>query len=424
MPIPPFLIGLIIGLGISLWKQYQFNREINQILSSLSQFEQVKSLSTVSLIRRTVNLFNREFENLKSQIETHQYLLENIPIGYLEIDEENQLVSCNKKARRLLKIERWQPNNLRLFLELVISFELDRLIQQTRKTQQPLTLKWDFYPNENSLEDQKEDKLKKQNTYPLFLKAYSYPLPHGKIVVFVKNKQKIKELIDSKNRIFSDLSHELRTPLTSTSLLTEMLLKKIHTQEKKLIEQMNKEIHRLIDLVQNWLDIAQIEDNPYQNLQYQKLDLKQLIVSAWESLEPLALQKNINFLYQGKDNTAVEADLNRLTQVFINLFDNSIKNTDENGQIQVNVQLVNSNIEINIIDSGMGFNSQDLPHIFERLYRGDKSRVRESRQGSGLGLAIVKEIIEAHNGLITAQNHPQTGSAWLKIVLPQLSTNY
>ena len=64
------------------------------------------------------------------------------------------------------------------------------------------------------------------------------------------------------------------------------------------------------------------------------------------------------------------------------------------------------------------FNSSDLPHIFERLYRGDKSRVRESRQGSGLGLAIVKEIIEAHHGSIMAQNSPETVGAWFKIKLP------
>jgi two-component system phosphate regulon sensor histidine kinase PhoR len=420
MALPPFLLGLTIGLIIAFWKQYEVNSQIKKILSSLSQFEQIKSLSTISLVRRTIKIFNREYQALQSELETHQYLLENCPIGYLKIDEENQLIWCNQEARKLLKIERWQPNKLRLFLELVISFKLDQLIQQTRKTQRQLTLEWDFYPNDDSSSQQ--NTLDYNKNYSIFLKAYSYPLAEGKIAIFIENKQPLKILSKSRNRIFSDLSHELRTPLTSISLLTEALLKRTENQEKKWVEQINKEIHRLIDLVQNWLDLSKIEEYPYQNLQYQSLHLKQLIISAWQSLEALAKQKNINFNYTGENNIHIEADLNRLIQVFVNLFDNGIKHSDENGEIQVNVNLITAEsnlIEINIIDSGTGFNSEDLPHVFERLYRGDKSRVRKSRQGSGLGLAIVKEIIEAHHGSITAQNHPKTGSAWLKITLPQ-----
>ena len=80
-------------------------------------------------------------------------------------------------------------------------------------------------------------------------------------------------------------------------------------------------------------------------------------------------------------------------------------------------------IKIDIIDSGMGFNASDLPFIFERLYRGDKSRVRESQtsavEGSGLGLAIVEQIIQAHGGKIVAKNHPEIGGAWMELFLPR-----
>jgi two-component system phosphate regulon sensor histidine kinase PhoR len=420
MTLPPFLLGLTIGLIIAFWKQYEVYSQINKILSSLSQFEQIKSLSTISLVRRTIKIFNREYQALKSELETYEYLLENCPLGYLKIDEENQLLWCNEEARKLLKIERWQPDKLRLLLELVISFKLDQLIQQTRRTQQKLTLEWDFYHNDDFLSP--SNTVDYHPNYSLFLKAYSYPLPEGQIAIFIENKQPFKNLTQSRNRIFSDLSHELRTPLTSMSLLTESLLKRTGNQEKKWVEQINKEVNRLIDLVQNWLDISQLEEDPYQNLHYQTLDLNQLIISAWKSLEALAQEKNIVLDYSGTKNISIEADLNRLIQVFVNLFDNGIKHSNENGKIQVNVNLITAEsnlLEINIIDSGKGFHSEDLPHVFERLYRGDKSRVRKTRQGSGLGLAIVKEIIEAHHGSITAQNDPQTGSGWLKITLPQ-----
>jgi two-component system phosphate regulon sensor histidine kinase PhoR len=81
-------------------------------------------------------------------------------------------------------------------------------------------------------------------------------------------------------------------------------------------------------------------------------------------------------------------------------------------------------VNVNFIDSGCGFNPADLPHVFNRLYRGDTSRQRStnieglSTQGSGLGLAIVKQIINAHGGVVNAQNHPETGGAWLQIKLP------
>ncbi len=127
----------------------------------------------------------------------------------------------------------------------------------------------------------------------------------------------------------------------------------------------------------------------------------------------------------------VVGDRSRLTQVFLNLLDNAIKHNSVQKNILVQVCPIESQnssnsqkIKIDIIDSGTGFNETDLPYIFERLYRGDKSRTREqdgslSLDGSGLGLAIVEQIIQAHDGEILAKNHPTLGGAWIEIILPQ-----
>jgi two-component system phosphate regulon sensor histidine kinase PhoR len=124
-------------------------------------------------------------------------------------------------------------------------------------------------------------------------------------------------------------------------------------------------------------------------------------------------------------------DRSRLIQVFLNLLDNSIKHNPPDKEILVQASpsalddsLPFEQIKIDVIDSGIGFNARDLPHIFERLYRGDKSRQREQNNnvsnsdGSGLGLAIVEQIIQAHRGAIAAKNHPTLGGAWLEIFLP------
>ena len=144
-----FIWGLIIGLGICLWKQYQTNRQITEILNLLSQFDQVISLSKIALLRRNVNLLKKDFNNLKVELNTYQNLLDIAPIGYLYIDEENHLIECNQQAKELLSIQRWHPQKLRLFLELVRSYELDQLIQQTRKLKQNLVIEWQFFPTDD-----------------------------------------------------------------------------------------------------------------------------------------------------------------------------------------------------------------------------------------------------------------------------------
>jgi two-component system phosphate regulon sensor histidine kinase PhoR len=181
--------------------------------------------------------------------------------------------------------------------------------------------------------------------------------------------------------------------------------------------------------VQEWLDISQIQENPTQYLHYQTVMVDELIATSWLIVEPLAKQKNLVLDYQGVRNLSLEGDRSRLTQVLVNLFDNSIKHSPNGNKIQIIVNLLSDNrpqsyIEINVIDSGSGFVLEDLPHVFERLYRGDPSRFRDqsslesSLSGSGLGLSIAQQIIDSHRGLIVAKNHPETQGAWVQIFLP------
>lgn len=417
-----FLLGLTLGFLICFWKKYQIDAQLTDILRSLSEFEFLDSLSKIDQVRRNVNLLNHRFYYTQLELDLHRHLIDKIPLAYLRVDQENCLIECNEQAKTLLHIQRWNSEILRFFLELVRSYELDQLIQQTRKTQQNLIIEWEFFPTTNYVLEN-EWNLEIETHKSLFLKAYSYALPAGNVSIFIENKQIIKELSARRDEAYSDLSHELRTPLTSMSLLAETLLKYSNDKSKIWVEQIYQEINRLIDLVQNWLEISSLEKDPYQTLKIQQLNLKQLILSAWKSLEILGDKKQILLEYIGEETLIIEADLNRLTQVFINLFDNSIKHCSFNGIITVTVDLKSDNdnnqiLEINLIDSGTGFNTDDLPYIFDRLYRGDKSRTRNSKGGTGLGLSIVKQIVEAHQGSITAHNHPQTKGAWFKLILP------
>jgi two-component system phosphate regulon sensor histidine kinase PhoR len=224
----------------------------------------------------------------------------------------------------------------------------------------------------------------------------------------------------------------------------ETLQDRLDSPLKRWVDRLMLEVDRLIHLVQSWLDLTQLETNPTVQLNYQKFDLRSLIASVWETLEPLAQRQDIQFIYSGPQNLWINGDQTRMYQVFINLLDNSIKYSPAHAKIHVEAKVICENpindknktippqLEINIIDTGFGFSEVDLPQIFERFYRGDTARSRSSKTetnsaiaivGTGLGLAIVRQIILAHGGSIKAMNHPELGGAWIQIELPAFVAN-
>lgn len=427
------LLGLSLGIGFHLWQRHQIDRQLKRIVQLLGDDAVGKtSLPLISSIRSEITRIKEQRQELVGELEVWQNLMDVAPIGYLSVDEENQLLWCNQQAQNLLKIDRWQPGQLRLLLELVRSYELDRLLEETRNSQKPQVQEWTFYPTNSPQLSTNIGRSSVPRQESLVLKASSFPLAKGKVVVFLENQQPLVELSRSRERAFSDLTHELRTPLTSIFLVTEALQKRIQEPERRWVDQMLKEINRLISLVRDWLEIGQLENNASQSLHYESIELKDLIFSVWQNLNPLAKQKKLNLAYRGPEQIDISADKPRLTQVFLNIFDNAIKYSPDRGEIQVEIErdlASNLNLIINIIDSGSGFDPSDLPHVFERLYRGDTSRARQSynsdlseslseTKGNGLGLSIVWQIVRAHGGIVTAQNHPSTGGAWLRITLP------
>ncbi|MBE9129188.1 PAS domain-containing protein, partial [Coleofasciculus sp. LEGE 07081] len=429
-----FILGLALGIGFCWWQQRQRQRQLKRMLELLPAESTDNSFPLVSQLRSAIAILIGDRAEIKEKLNTTRQVLQVAPVGYLQVDEDNRLIWCNEQARQLLQLDRWQPGQKRLLLELVRSYELDQLIERTREQQQPAIQEWVFHPA-------CIDGAAMGEVRSLTLRASSLPLSHGQVSVFLENRQPLVELSQSRNQWVSDLAHELRTPLTSIRLVAETLQGRVKPPESRWIEQLLQETNRLIELVQNWLELSHLEKNPSKSLTYQSVELRSLIESAWQRLEPLAQQKQLSLAYQGPDTLSARGDKSRLIQVFLNLLDNSIKHSPPQALIQVKVTptqkagidsdaLVEeeSFIQIDIIDSGSGFSASDLPHVFERLYRGDVSRYRAPvsggssalgrSSGSGLGLSIVQEIVQAHSGTVRARNHPETGGAWLQIQLP------
>jgi len=427
-----FLLGLVVGLGFWVWQQVHLNWYVERLLQPLNsrsyETNHIKLLLRPRL-RHDMSMVNKQRQDLQQSLSMYKELLDFAPVGYLQVDEENQLLWCNQQAREILYLQRWQPGQVRLLLELVRSYELDQLIEQTRDWQKPQVQEWVFHP---SCEDAREMTAVKS----MFLRASSLPLTTGQVGVFLENCQSVLDMKQERDRSFSDLAHELRTPLTAIRLVVETLQTRLEPPLDRWVNRLMQEVDRLINLVQSWLELTQMENNPTMQLNLEMVEMRSLILSAWETLEPIAQRQSLGINYTGLENIYIQADKSQLYQVFVNLLDNSIKYSPAETTIDIETKIISTDngqmLEINIIDSGIGFAVADLPHVFERFYRGDKARYRSPLNevnsttgiaGSGLGLAIVQQIIIAHNGAIKAMNHPETGGAWVQLQFSQIMTN-
>ncbi len=415
------IAGFLVGaVGCYIWREVYLRRQLRQILAVMesSQHREEISLPLVSKLRRQAAIVQQQQQQLQQQLLTYQTALERSPIGYLQVDEENQLLLCNQTAQQLLHIQNWESSQARLLLELVRSYELDRLIEQTRSTQTIQKLVWQFHSGYSKTADSKS----------IWLEVNTIPLFGGAIGVFIESQQTNIDAANARERWLADLAHEIRTPLTSIRLVAETLEPRVPPNLTRWVQRMLQETTRLIDLVQHFLELSQLETAPDRYLELTTLTLASLIEDAWHTLEPIAAQRQIKSIYTGSEQLELTIDRARFTQVLINLFDNSIKYCPDRGQIWIDVRLIERKesptlVEINFYDDGDGFAEKDLPYVFDRLYRGDLSRKRSAvecidRQttGSGLGLAIVRQIILAHGGSVTADNHPTTGGAWIQLI--------
>ena len=418
-----------------VWYRARLSLHLKQITRSLDVTEAATTFSISSQLTAAIANYRQVNQDLERQLETWKQIVNCAPVGYLQVDEDNQLTLCNSQACYLLGISNRNPLQPRLLLELVRSYELDFLIEQARDTKKPSQREWMFYPASVDAAN-----LLAQRTTPI--RGYAFPLMDDNVGVFLENRQEALTLAQQRDRWTSDVAHELKTPLTSIRLVAETLQSRLEPPTRHWIDRLLTEAIRLSTLVQELLDLSQLEVNPSQRLSLKPINLVKLIHATWLSLEPLASEKRLKLDYDGPDYLLIQADEPRLHRVLINLFDNGIKYSPIAAVIRVQVSLQNHSdsqsdrtpqqIQIDIIDRGQGFPESALPHVFERFYRADPSRSRsvelrdlttatqtpQLSSGSGLGLAIVRQIVEAHHGSVKAQNDSDRGGAWLQIRLP------
>lgn len=229
----------------------------------------------------------------------------------------------------------------------------------------------------------------------------------------------IQKSWEKQSRFVADASHELRTPLAVIQTHLELLFRHPDNtieQESETIYKSLTEVKRVNKLVEDLLTLAKTDSNE-QVINPGIFSIDELLHLIAEQFAPIAELKRIFLEESIETNLLFFGDKERLHQLFVILLDNAIKYTPPEGKVSILAKKEGYNIKIIIRDTGIGISAEDLPYIFDRFYRSDKSRTR-SVGGTGLGLSIAKWIVKVHSGQILVESKPKIGTSFI-IKLPR-----
>jgi two-component system phosphate regulon sensor histidine kinase PhoR len=249
------------------------------------------------------------------------------------------------------------------------------------------------------------------------------PMPGGGAVVVLHDVTSVEAAEKSRRDFIANVSHELRTPLTSISGYLETLLEEPAPRPETTREFLSiilKNSNRMNRLTEDLLELASVESPDYK-LTPQPIRASTLVEDAIESLAGMVVDSGVTLESGGAPSDIVCADPDAMTQVLGNLIENAMKYGKSGGRIRVYARAFDHQVEIVVQDFGPGIAYEHLNRIFERFYRVDKARSRDSG-GTGLGLAIVKHIVQAHGGRIWCESELGAGAAF-HFTLPVVTTD-
>ena len=372
----------------------------------------VNRIDDTGMLGSSINMLAENLQELTKVREIQQdrlsALIENMGAGLILFDSRGYINLVNKGYADIFHIDPSDYIN-KQYYEVIDYEEIRQLVAEVFRTEQ---------------------KVSKQLHLPLQIER-KYFIVYGVPIIGANNVWKgvllvfhdiseMKKLEQMRKDFVANVSHELKTPVTSIKGFTETLLDGAMNNKETLQSFLSiilKESDRLQTLIQDLLELSKIEQHGFQ-LNMQLIDLYSVLQDVLKLLDGKAKTKNIQLEFHSKRNKVLlYGDLDRLKQVFINLINNAITYTPADGAVRIILIDGEERVRVSIKDTGVGISKEDIPRIFERFYRVDRARSRNSG-GTGLGLAIVKHLMEAHHGSISVRSKLGEGSEFI-IDLPK-----
>lgn len=408
---------IIVAFACSLTKPIDHLIIATQVVAEGNLDYQIKK-HTDDEIGRLVDSFNLMIRKLKSSIEEEhksfgiaklekhkaELILESIADGVIVTDNKDTVVVFNRAMGQIFDIEPDKVLNKHMlhFLNKYGLLDLSKeILAQSfgkAKKQEVHVREFEIY--------KPEKKFIKTTTAAL----YAEDAAIVGTVTLIEDITKRKELENLKSEFVSVVSHELRTPLTSikgyAALLADGTLGSLNERQAKSVGIINKESDRLTDLINDILDLSKLESR--------RVAMRIEPVRLLECLEScpalsLANKKNISVMKLIPPGLNINADKNKIIQIFTNLIGNAVKFTNSGGVIKVKALDKKEQVSISISDTGIGIKKNHLPKIFDKFFQVESHLTRQ-QGGTGLGLAIVKEIVALHKGTIEVKSKYRKGT--------------
>lgn len=348
------------------------------------------SLDDFALHQGTPLYTNSNLDDIRLRVLTVPLVTNRSPIGVLQVGIDLTLVDITLRTLSLVLVF--------LLIIAVILAAISTWIM-TRQTLSPLVTMTEFASQITESNDL-------TRRIPLPSKNEKDEVTQL-VIAFNETLEKLDQLLSSQKRLMADVSHELRTPLTV--IKGEIgLVRKYKQFDDDTINSIDTEVDRLTRLVGNLLLLTQAETGDLP-MDFKNFQLDELVCEVYQHMQTLADEK-LEVCLQKVDQILINGDRDRIKQVLLNLIGNAIQYTPPGGKVCIIMEDEGDFAEISVKDSGPGIPKEDLSHIFDRFYRGERSRSRSRHSGFGLGLSISKYIIDQHFGEITVESNINQGT--------------
>ncbi|EIM8288029.1 PAS domain-containing protein [Listeria monocytogenes] len=413
-----FGIALVIIAAISVFIARKITRPVREIIEVSTDLANHKYDSRIhgkisgelQDLSISVNTLAESLETQMFEIKQNEQrlnaIVQNLVSGVMLINVDKQVIMTNRTMYQILGETEITGKP---FYEVIKSFALSQLIEGTFETktiqQKEIIL---YFPRE------------------MILDASVSPIlgENGEItgiILLLHDITQIRHLENVRSEFVTNVSHELKTPVTALKGFAETLLDGAMYDEvllKKFLTIIKEESDRLHRLIMDILALSRIEQNPVaENVEL--VDVDEVIEQSARTIFEMATEKNIRVTIPEKTSASVmiETDRDKLQQIIINLLSNAINYTPVDGKVEVKLIEQEAEVIIEVTDNGIGIPAKDIDRVFERFYRVDKARSRQSG-GTGLGLSIVKHLVENCGGRIEVESQEEVGSTF-RVTLPK-----